>query len=373
MCKIIFAIFWFLMSFDVYALGSSNVILDCNNEIDNLENIVVHVEVDSKEVLGISANLIYDKSKLTLISYSGNNDFEVTLGNSIIFDTYERSNSKEKMGTLIFKVTSNFKNGETTTIKLVDIVATDGKREVFLNSSETTLKIKDDVKEGLLTGIYIDNEKVVNFDSRIKEYFVTILDKDNIDLSVTTINKNINVKNIGKIDISEKNKAVIVATDENDYVEEYTIYFNKRNANLEEENLDESTIFKGLKSISIKGYDIDFSFNKYEYFLNVSEEVEEIDIIAVPINDNSLAKIHNKKLVGGDNQILIEVLEYNGETTNYYINVYKEANNNSFLYIIIVIIVLIIIIVLGIIIFFISRKKKSKKNIEPVNMSFPNI
>lgn len=372
MRKIIFAIFLCLMSFDVYALSSSSVILDSNNEIDNLENIVVHVEVDSKELLGMSANLIYDKSKLTLISYSSSANFEVTFGNVLVFDTHKRSNTKERMGTLVFKATSNFKKGESTTIKLTDIIVTDGQKEEYLNSASVNLKINDDIQEGFLTGIYIDDEKILNFDSRIKEYFVNVLDKENINLIVTTINKNIIVENVGKINISGKSKIVIVATNENGKKEEYTIYLNKQNIDLEEDSFEEGTIVKGLKSILIKGYDLEFSFDKYEYSINVSKDVDEIEIIAIPINDNSLAKINNKKLVNGNNQILIEVLEYNGETTNYYINVYKESNDSSVLYIMIISII-VIVVVFGGLFFFVNKKRKSKKIMEAVNMNFPNI
>lgn len=363
MRKLLITILLCLMSLDVYALGTSKIILKTNEEIDNLENIVVTVEVDSSSLLGLSANLVYDKSKLNLISYKASNNFEITYGNSIIFDTYKRNNSKEKIGTLVFKATNKFQKGETTTIKLTDILVTDGNKEEYLEPQEVNVKIKESIREGLLTAIYIDNEKLENFDSRIKEYYLTITDKKNITISATAINNDITIQNTGNINIEKVSKIVVTAIDKTGIKEDYIINLNKVNS---EKSNEEGNDPKGLKSLIVNGYDIKFDYNKFEYSINVSNDKEELEILAIPINKDSIAKINNKKQDNGNNKITIEVLEPNGETTTYFVNIIKDKNDESkvspLMYILSFMAILLLLIAIVIV-----YKKKSKQVSEVEN------
>ena len=355
MLKVLFLIILNLIFTDVYALEKAEVTLSGPNEIQNIENIVVYIESNSKNVLGISSNIIYDKTKLNLIAYYGNNNYEMTVGNSIVLDTDKKTDSNSKVGTLIFKATNHFKSGETTIIKLVDIVTTDGVSERVIEGSEIALSLNNKIQEGLLTEITINGEKIKNFDSRIKEYFVAIPNTETIDVSAKAINNKVIISGVGTQNIKDISKIIVKADNNEGLIEEYVINLYKE-VSIENDGQDSDVTIKGLKSLEVFNYNIAFDNDVYEYFIDISNDVEELEIFAIPINDDSVVKINNNKLIPGKNKILIEVFEPNGEITNYYINVNRAQKNYLGYFVVIVIFVLIIFS--SILLF--NKKKKLK-------------
>jgi len=370
MLKVLFLIILNLIFTDAYALENAKVTLSGPNEIQNIENIVVYIESNSENVLGISSNIVYDKTKLNLVSYYGNSNYEMTVGNSIVLDTDKKTDSNSKVGTLIFKATNNFKSGESTIIKLVDIVTTDGVSERVIEGSEIVLSLNNKIQEGLLTEITINGERIKNFDSRIREYFVTIPNTETIDVSAKAINNKVIISGVGTQNIKDISKIIVKADNNEGLIEEYVINLYKEVSTESDEQGSNVTI-KGLKSLDIFDYNIDFDNDVYEYFIDVSNDVEELEIFALPINDGSVVKISNNKLIPGENKILIEVFEHNGEITNYYINVNRGQKNYIGYFIVIVIFVLVAIS--SILLFNKKKKTKNMENIDSFNINFPKI
>lgn len=90
-----------------------------------------------------------------------------------------------------------------------------------------------------------------------------------------------------------------------------------------------------LKSLKVKGYDINFSSNVFNYSLNILDE-KELDITYETFNSNVNVKLEgNSNLKEGNNIILITVLsKESNEKSIYKINVnktkevYKEVFDN---------------------------------------------
>ena len=76
-------------------------------------------------------------------------------------------------------------------------------------------------------------------------------------------------------------------------------------------------------------------------------------------------------MIPGENKILIEVFEHNGEITNYYINVNREQKNYIGYFIVVLIFVLVVI--LSILLFNKKKKTKNMGNIDAFNINFPKI
>lgn len=85
--------------------------------------------------------------------------------------------------------------------------------------------------------------------------------------------------------------------------------------------------------INIEGILPSFDKDIYEYYLTVPENINQIDIEAIPENPDSDIEIRgNANLKSGENLITINVIEGNFNST-YNLNViksnnYQEVNNN---------------------------------------------
>lgn len=92
-----------------------------------------------------------------------------------------------------------------------------------------------------------------------------------------------------------------------------------------------------LSSLSIEGYQIDFDKNKFEYVLEVSNEVEKVNVNATSSDSKSTIKIEgNENLFVGENEIKI-IVTNNNEEKLYIIKVTrkqdptKEYNTDNYL------------------------------------------
>ncbi len=102
----------------------------------------------------------------------------------------------------------------------------------------------------------------------------------------------------------------------------------------DDKNSEETNEKPLLKLLRVDGYEIDFDPKKYEYDIEVGEDVKELTIVHSSNDYNTSVKISEnyQKLVDGLNVITI-TLTNNGATTVYKLNVTKSKpkSNNNFL------------------------------------------
>ncbi len=80
-----------------------------------------------------------------------------------------------------------------------------------------------------------------------------------------------------------------------------------------------------LKSLEVKGYDIKFNKNIFEYFLEVENNIDEINISATSnAKTSKVSGTGKKKLYIGDNEFKIIVTAENGNKRNYIINITRK-------------------------------------------------
>lgn len=85
-----------------------------------------------------------------------------------------------------------------------------------------------------------------------------------------------------------------------------------------------------LKSLSITGYTIDFSKNKYEYSIEVENVVSSVTINASTNSSSSnVSGIGTKNLSVGDNKFTLTVTAENGDKQNYIVNVKRKTSENN--------------------------------------------
>lgn len=83
-----------------------------------------------------------------------------------------------------------------------------------------------------------------------------------------------------------------------------------------------------LKNLSIKGYTLDFSSNKFDYSIDIEQSNIYIDAIATDVNAK-ISGIGNKSISYGKNVFEIIVTAENGMTKIYKINVNRKDTRSS--------------------------------------------
>ena len=87
---------------------------------------------------------------------------------------------------------------------------------------------------------------------------------------------------------------------------------------------------KYLKSLSIENYEIDFSKETKTYNINIKEDVNKLNITAIPEDSNATVEIKGAdNLKDNDYKISIKVKAENGEEDTYYITAKIKENNEK--------------------------------------------
>ena len=79
-------------------------------------------------------------------------------------------------------------------------------------------------------------------------------------------------------------------------------------------------------------YEINYSYNVTEYYVNVPKETEHVEIEAIPDDDNASVEIDNVETLDyGQNVITVTVTAGNGKTKQYNLYVNRLESNNAFM------------------------------------------
>ena len=145
----------------------------------------------------------------------------------------------------------------------------------------------------------------------------------------------------------------INVTNADNVVTKYVIKLNKKY-----QESDDAT----LKSLSIKGYNIEFSPDTYEYALTLKNgDTEFENIEAVPNSDKAKVTISGNKNLTSNSQVTINVTAEDGTEQDYIIYTVGEPTTNKYLRYIIYAAGILFIIFLLLLIITTSKKKKKKR------------
>ena len=85
-----------------------------------------------------------------------------------------------------------------------------------------------------------------------------------------------------------------------------------------------------LKSLKIKGYDMKFDKNNFEYSIDVNNDTDNIEIEATAeSNTATVSGIGKKELKIGENKFTIKVTAEDGTTKEYFINIIRLEKNSK--------------------------------------------
>ena len=173
------------------------------------------------------------------------------------------------------------------------------------DNDNTSLKIMRTNKENI----------VPNFDKEIFEYYLTVDNNtNNLDLTAIPENENSKVEIIGNKNFKQGTNIVeIKVISANGASNSYKIYVTKTN-DVEKANTNLETL--AIENVLLYPY-FDTAITKYN--VSVDDDVEKLNILAVPENINAKVSIEGNDVLNvGDNTIVVNVLAEDGVTFRKY-------------------------------------------------------
>lgn len=395
-----------LMITTSFANTTGTVYLNTNKEIVEIgEEIEVTINIENIKTAAFTAYLNFDDTKFEYISGTENTNI---IGNRVISVWFDQLGGKQaKTGELIklkfkakanglanFVVSGQFysENGQLIETDFKELQVEVGKKETKLTSDEQgtdTNKSNADLKS-----LRVDIEGIVpTFAQNVKQYYLNIQNTiNNIDVLAVAENPNSSIEITGNTNLKDGLNIISIKVISEDKTQENIYNINvTKTANLDTANTN-------LETLAIENVLLNPPFDNTitHYDIEISNSTTQLNILAVPENENASTSINgNNDLKEGNNQIIVSVIASNGFTKkDFIINAYKrniqeeeqfineqemqqekleeayeieqtskleeniseEANNNKWYIIGGVIITIIIIIVIGIIYF---KKKRS--------------
>ncbi len=325
---------------DVEATGSDyslKVIDDVVSKIKLVSNI------NTLSSLSINNGNFSNKFNSSVASYNATVNSDSTVISAVATD--KNAKVSGDIGTKMLKYGMNI-----FTIRVTSVRGNTRDYKIYITRPYNASKVKKS-SDATLKSLKINPGKI-SFKSNIFYYDVNISYViDDIDIEAIPNNKKakVNINKPKELKIGD-NEVKITVTSEDGTKLIYVIVVHK----LEKLSSDAT-----IRSLIIKGYDIDFASDKYKYDLSIYNE-DKLDIIVLVNDDDATYKIKGNKNLTNGSAINIEVKAPDGSTKNYIINISKveEAKSKGiFDYVRLIPILLFIVLLLIIIVLKIFRSR----------------
>lgn len=344
----IFYIFLILIlssSFQAFSLAENNeenLILKIENDKKEVyldETFKIYIDIGKISVSAYTLNLYFDNSKLEYAEGPENTNI---LNNRIITIWYDEKggiNPKEneqiaeftfraiEEGNINFNLSGEFfdKDGNTLNINEANIQL---KIKGIEESKEDNQEEKEDLttsNDSSLKILRLSEEGIVpEFSPDIKDYyFVTNKDFTNLNITAIPNNSDANVRINGNDNLNEGiNKITIdVISKDKTSKSTYTINLTKTK-NVEDANANLETL--AIENVLLEPI---FDTNTLNYKASVSNNIENLNIFAVPENTNGKVEIEGgSNLKEGTNIVNIKVTAPNGFSfRNYQVIIHRRT------------------------------------------------
>ena len=344
-CNLILFLLLTVLSISIKA--SNDVVLE-SNKSNVLQNEEFELSVNSNSSFAACTIWIYfDDEKVECVSKDDN----VNVSDNRVIFTWFSENGKNKSlnewlgvefkakedGIAAFSVIGEFynENGEEIDTKYKGIDVKIGEESAEKNeangkndeetSVENNTSSNNTSKDNANLDIMRLGHEGINpdFNKNIEEYYLVVGENvNNIDVTAIPENREASVEITGNKNlVSGINKIeIIVTSQDKSKTKKYVINVTKTD-NAESANSD-------LAILTVENYSLtpEFSSNVTNYSIEIPNNINEVNILAVPNNIDSTVKVvGNDNLKFGENNIEITVIAPNGITQKTYnLRVYKR-------------------------------------------------
>ncbi len=331
-----------------YANNIGKIFLSSNKatNIEKDEEFEIMINLENNKTVAFTSHLYFDETKVEYISGPENVN---VIGNHIIYvwhDVTGGNNEKDGvLATFKFKAKdngmSNFViDGEFYTKKEQLIEAEFKELQIQIGKEESKLQQEANEEQGTnienknanLKVLRIDKEGLVpSFQEDIYEYYLTILnDVNEIEVLAIADNPNATVEITGNTNLKEgiNTTLIKVTSEDKTTTNTYKINITKTN-NLQTSNTN-------LEILAIENVLLypQFDTNVTNYKAEVSNEINNLNVLAIPENENAKVEINGKdNIKEGNNLVSINIIAQNGFSRKQYkINIYKRNKEEEIKY-----------------------------------------
>ena len=306
--------------------------------IEKSEEIEVSINLENNKTAAFHSYIYFDDSKLEYVSGPENSN---VIGNRIIYVWYDKTGGKEaKEGELAkFKLKAKEDGLANFTVEgefysqIGQIIKTDFKEtQAMIGKEETKLEKEAKGEQGTdnkkdnanLQVLRLDKEGLIpEFKKDIYDYYLTISNEiKDIEVLAIPENPNATFEITGNTNLKEGLNSIKVKVVSEDKTQSntYTIQVTKTaNLGLANTNLE----ILAIENILLEP---PFDTNVTHYKIEVPNEITNLNILAIPENENANVQIVGKdNLKEGNNIIKVTVTAENGFTKKVYeINGYRR-------------------------------------------------
>lgn len=184
------------------------------------------------------------------------------------------------------------------------------------------------INDAELEELRVNYEGIVpSFDENVFKYYLTVpLEIDNIEVFVKPRNKNSSIEITGNTSLKEGINLIEILVKSEKENKRYTIEVTKTD-NFQRANTN-------LENLAIQNVLLNpaFDTNITNYYIEISNDISSLNILAIPQNENSKVEIDGmNNLQIGNNKINITVIGENGFSKKIYqIECYKRSPGGIF-------------------------------------------
>lgn len=329
------------------ATTTATILLETNkNIIEQGEEIEITLKIENNFTAAYSSNLYFDSTKFEFISGPENINIQENCIISVWYDEQGGSGAKQgELAKFIFKAKEegigNFtiegeffsSQGQLIETNNQTIQVQVGQEETaFEKTAKEVENISTETSNANLQVLMINQEGLVpSFSADIYNYDITVSDDINkIEVLAIAENTNSQIEITGneelKLGINTIN--IIVTSENGSNTNIYKIEVTKTE-DIEAANTN-------LEILAIENSTLNPTFDNHvtTYTAEISNKIEEINILAVPENENGEVEvIGGEEIKEGNNKITVIVTAANGITKREYeVNIYKRNQQEEELY-----------------------------------------
>ncbi len=313
--------------------------------IDN--EFTLSVNVEDAQIAAYTIWIYFDTEKLECLEKKDNINI---IGNKIIYTWFSEAGKNQEVekiidlkfkakqeGSVLFSLVGEFydQNGKKIDMKYnqleIQIGQKDNIAKIEADGTENNLVRTEEKNNANLEIMRLNQEGIEpDFSPNITEYYLVVDEKiKNLDIIAIPANIKADVKISGNENLKKglNTIKILVTSEDKTKRKEYIINVTKTN-NVDSANTD-------LETLAIENVILipEYQANITDYSVEVSKDTNELNILAVPSDEDARVEIiGEKRLKTGDNSVKIVVTARNGITTkDYKINVHKRTDNEEVL------------------------------------------
>lgn len=313
--------------------------------IDN--EFTLSVNVEDAQIAAYTIWIYFDTEKLECLEKKDNINI---IGNKIIYTWFSEAGKNQEVekiidlkfkakqeGSVLFSLVGEFydQNGKKIDMEYNQLEIQIGQKnsiaKIEADRTENNLIRAGEENNANLEIMRLNQESIEpDFSPNITEYYLVVDEKiKNLDIIAIPANIKADVKISGNENLKKglNTIKILVTSEDKTKRKEYIINVTKTN-NIDSTNTD-------LETLAIENVILipEYQANITDYSVEVSKDTNELNILAVPSDEDARVEIiGEKRLKTGDNSVKIVVTARNGITTkDYKINVHKRTDNEEVL------------------------------------------